>query len=229
MKIYQIEISNLCNLTCNYCPHPTQRRIKGIMSNEIFLKSLELVQLCGQKQIYLHNFGEPLLHPLIYYFIKESVQQGIKVNFYTNGLLLDQSMLLRLVEAGLGEICISGHVRGELERVQKLIDYFAIPLKITNTFRPKKAVIHTWAEQVSQQNPKMDKDNTLNFKPCIFERENAVVILWDGRINICCIDSEGNGVVGTVNDYLSGILNYTFKPISLCQNCNLMRGYEQLG
>ncbi len=69
MKVYQIEISNHCNLSCNYCPHPNQKRDKGYMSMETFKISIKLLKKCGQKIAYLHNFGEPLLHPKIFDFI----------------------------------------------------------------------------------------------------------------------------------------------------------------
>jgi hypothetical protein len=229
MKIYQIEISNLCNLTCEYCPHPTQERDKGLMSSEVFKKAIELVRRCGQRRVYLHNFGEPLLHPLIFEFIKYATARGVTTSFYTNGLLLDESMAERLAAAGLREICVSGHVAGEITRIQALLQRCSIPIQILDTFRPSKETLHTWADQVLTRTAKgaFETGMPLPLKPCIFERENAVVILWDGRVNVCCIDNEATGVSGTIDDYLT-TSSYYFRPIPLCKTCTLMRGDEDL-
>lgn len=227
MKVYQIEISNLCNLTCGYCPHPTQERHKGLMSAETFVKAIELVHRCGQKRAYLHNFGEPLLHPLIFEFIKHASAKGVLVSFYTNGLLLDEAVAERLYAAGLREICISEHKAGEIDRIQLLLRRHSIPIKIADMFRPSKRTLHTWADQVSS----LTNNTSPKWKvhsPCVFEREKAVVILWDGRVNICCIDTEGAGARGTVDDYLANPDCYHFQPIPLCHNCDLMRGEEDL-
>jgi hypothetical protein len=222
VKIYQIEISNLCNLTCSYCPHPTQEREKGLMTLETYVKAITLVRRCGQRRVFLHNFGEPLLHPLLFDFIRHACGEGVTVSFYSNGLLLDRTTAGRLHEAGLRELCISAHVPGELGRIQALLREEGIPLTITEVFRPSKATLHTWAGQVGR------KGDTGPTQPCIFEREGAAVVLWDGRVNVCCIDNEGAGVAGTVDDYLADPASYRFRPIRLCSGCELMRGDEDL-
>lgn len=229
MKIYQIEVSNLCNLTCGYCPHPRQHRPKGLMSEEIFEKSIELLIRCGQKKAFLHNFGEPLLHPGLSCFIEKAIRRGVVCSFFTNGMLLEKDSISRLVMAGLGEICVSGHVPGEIERIQELIANEGLPIKITDVFRPTKEGNHSWAGQVLRQKvafTNIQPESLL--PPCVFERENAVVVLWDGRINTCCIESEGEGVLGTVDDFLLNGLDYTFQPVRLCSTCTLMRGEEVL-
>lgn len=229
MKIYQIEISNLCNLTCSYCPHPTQEREKGLMSIDTFQKAIELVRRCEQKRAYLHNFGEPLLHPLIFDFIKYAFARDVSVSFYTNGVLLDVEMAQRLAAAGLREICVSDHVAGESNRVQVLFHVYSIPIHVIETFRPGNETLHTWADQVSVPKAfsKSKEDDARPHGPCIFERQKAAVVLWDGRVNVCCIDNEATGVLGTVDDYLHRI-SYSFRPIPLCLNCSLMRGDEDL-
>jgi MoaA/NifB/PqqE/SkfB family radical SAM enzyme len=100
LKIYQIEISNRCNLTCSYCPHPTQAREQGLMSWETFTKSIELVERCGQRTAYLHNFGEPLLHPHLVEFVRHCSDRGISASFFTNGVLVTHQVLADLADAG---------------------------------------------------------------------------------------------------------------------------------
>src|SRR5262249_27438078 len=98
MKIYQIEISNFCNLECTYCPHPTQIREKGNMSAETFQKTLDLLERCGQKTAFLHNFGEPLLHPDLISFVQKCTTRGIAASFYTNGVLVTDQILQNLAD-----------------------------------------------------------------------------------------------------------------------------------
>ncbi len=68
-KVY-IEITNVCNLSCNFCPK-TKRKYK-FMNKEEFTYILEQVKPFTD-HIYFHLMGEPLLHENIEYFLKESI------------------------------------------------------------------------------------------------------------------------------------------------------------
>lgn len=195
------------------------------MTVPTFTKAIDLVCRCGQTKTFLHNFGEPLLHPLLCDFIRLAHARGVEVSFFSNGLLLDGHTAHQLVKAGLREIWISAHVPGELERIQIMLKQDAIHLLIKGTFQPTKDTVHTWSGQVRRYaKGKCDHARI----PCLFEREQAVVILWDGRVNVCCIDSEGTGISGTVDEYLEDPSIYRFRPIALCNGCDLMRGEEVL-
>ena len=85
-KIY-IEITNVCNLSCNFCPK-TKRKYK-FMNKEEFTYILEQVKPFTD-HIYFHLMGEPLLHENIEYFLKESKEKGLHVNLTTNGTLLNK-------------------------------------------------------------------------------------------------------------------------------------------
>lgn len=226
MKIYQIEISNECNLACSYCPHPTQRRPRGLMTRPTFEKSLELLLRCGQRTAYLHNFGEPLLHPELVDFVARCTQRGVAASFFTNGVLLTRDVLAALARAGLRFLYLSEHTRGEGARVRHLIESGGFPIEVRDTFRPVRPALHDWARQVRAR--PAGPHSSAGPGPCLFERERAAVILWDGRVNVCCIDVEGRGVRGAVDDYLDDPGAYRFRPIALCEGCTLMRGEEDL-
>lgn len=227
MKIYSVEISNLCNLTCSYCPHPSQKRDKGMMSFSTFVDVIELAIQCEQNLLHLHNFGEPLLHVELPKFINYAKSRGIRCSFYTNGLLLNESLAKKLYRAGLREIYLSEHIEGQKKRIQKMLEEIAIPLSIVETYNPHADPQHNWAGQVTFNNYPSSIQNEI--KPCIFERKKAIVVLWDGQINTCCIDINGTGIIGSVKDFIGeNKLIYNFKPIALCQSCNLMRGEEVL-
>jgi len=87
-------------------------------------------------------------------------------------------------------------------------------------------VFHDWAGQV-QIDQRKGQEHFRNDVPCIFERQNAFVILWNGDIAACCIDYEGKSVEHNIDDLLNGF-PYKYKEFSLCGKCDLMRGEETL-
>jgi radical SAM protein with 4Fe4S-binding SPASM domain len=85
-KIY-IEITNICNLNCDFCPK-TQRP-QSFMSQELFERIL--IQIKGRaKFVYFHVMGEPLLHPDFPLFLDLCEKHGFRVNITTNGTLIDK-------------------------------------------------------------------------------------------------------------------------------------------
>lgn len=225
MYIYQVEISNFCNLTCSYCPHPSQSRPKGNMSFSTFVDVVELASQCEQKDLFLNNFGEPLLHPELFEFISYAKTKEIECNFITNGILIDEAMAWRLYELGVRDIYLSEHLVGQKERIQEMLKENSIPLSIVYTYNPHKQEKHDWAGQVASTTKSIRTliSTKKQYKPCIFETKKRVVILWDGSINTCCIDVNGTGIVGSVKDYLGRKNEYEFQPIPLCNSCELMR------
>lgn len=222
MKIYQVEISNYCNLACNYCPHPFQIRKKGMMSIYTFNQVLMLAQKCEQSILYLHNFGEPLLHPKLELFIKMARDKGIECSFYTNGVLLNSERVDSLYNAGLRKISISNHIEHTSEKVLEEMSKSNHSLEIEEIYNP--TILHDWCGQVQFDGCThyCSKENS----PCIFEKQNAFVVLWNGDIASCCLDCNGESSHSTVKDLITG--EYKFKKNRLCLNCDLMRGDEQL-
>lgn len=104
-KIY-LEISNLCNLSCAFCPGT--RRKKQAMTVEEFSTLLPKLRPWAD-YLYFHLMGEPLLHPNLETFLTMAGEAGFKVILTTNGTLLpkQQDMLLRT--PGLHKVNISLH------------------------------------------------------------------------------------------------------------------------
>jgi len=211
--IYQIEISAICNLKCSYCPHPNSTREKGLMSKETFLKSMELVGQLGQDWICLQNFGEPLMHPDIVEYVSIASQTVNNVVFSSNGTLLTRELAIQLKDAGLTEIYISNHCKKSLEGI-KNCEGLGILTDIRKDFH------HDWAG-TSNKHEKYDiRQSFYSQNGCeYFIGDQVVVVLWDGRINSCCIDMDGTGIIGTVWDTNS--LYLAPKPFQLCQTCNV--------
>lgn len=82
-----IEISNICNLQCTFCPEV--ERDKKILSPDDFRKILKQV-LPHTEQICLHLMGEPLAHPEFKKILDICDEEGAVVNLVTNGTFLSK-------------------------------------------------------------------------------------------------------------------------------------------
>ena len=86
-KVY-VEISNICNLSCSFCPGTT-RKPKRMTENE-FKIVLEKIKDYTD-YIYFHLLGEPLCHPDLDKFLKIAEDMQFKVIITTNGTLLNKN------------------------------------------------------------------------------------------------------------------------------------------
>lgn len=104
-KIY-LEISNVCNLKCNFCPG-TKRNAK-VMTEEEFSALMPKLRPWAD-YLYFHLMGEPLCHPQLERFLQIAGEAGFQVILTTNGTLLKkQTEVLRNAPA-LYKINISLH------------------------------------------------------------------------------------------------------------------------
>lgn len=104
-KVY-LEITNVCNLKCEFCPET--KRTAGFMAEDTFRYILDQIKPFTD-YIYLHVKGEPLLHPALGEFLDISAAKGFKVNITTNGTLIDRVIDTLLVKPALRQINFSLH------------------------------------------------------------------------------------------------------------------------
>lgn len=86
-KVY-VEISNICNLKCSFCPGTT--RAPKRMSVQEFKIVLEKIKDYTD-YIYFHLLGEPLCHPDLESLLKIAENMKFKVIITTNGTLLSKN------------------------------------------------------------------------------------------------------------------------------------------
>ena len=207
MRIYNVEVTNHCNGKCgNYCPYSKMTRKKGNMSKKTFRKVLDKQEL---NFIEMHNFGEPLIHPRIFDFIKMAKDVGFKTEFSTNGLLLDAKTFDNLYHAGLDLLWVS--IRPFFGKVRKTLikhyDEYSKKMKITILYVEFKNKIktlprswdvtyiepHSWSGYVVIPFVKRNIS-------CFNLSNQAVTVLWDGRVSNCCHDYDGKYIIGTIDD-----------------------------
>jgi radical SAM protein with 4Fe4S-binding SPASM domain len=104
-RVY-IEISNICNLQCTFCPEV--ERPKEIMSQEEFSRLLSDVAP-HTDEVCLHLMGEPLTHPDFSAILAECTRQNVPVQLTTNGTLLNKYHSDVFFKSSLRQINFSLH------------------------------------------------------------------------------------------------------------------------
>ena len=93
-QIY-IEITNICNLNCSFCPK--NNRPKRFMTVDEFNTIIDEISPLTNT-VCLHLMGEPLLHPNIKEIFEICNQKKLNVHLTTNGTLVRQN--LELLKSG---------------------------------------------------------------------------------------------------------------------------------
>lgn len=99
-----LEITNICNLDCKFCPK-TVRAKRSLTPQEFDCLTDRLRG--GVKFLYFHLMGEPLLHRHLPQFIVTAREKGLIPVLTTNGTLLDKAQ--DVIEAVPHKVQISLH------------------------------------------------------------------------------------------------------------------------
>ena len=104
-KVY-VEISNLCNLSCAFCPGT--RRQKRAMTEAEFAALLPKLRPYTDF-LYFHLMGEPLCHPNLQRFLELAGNAGFNDILTTNGTLLKKQQEVLLSSPALHKVNVSLH------------------------------------------------------------------------------------------------------------------------
>jgi radical SAM protein with 4Fe4S-binding SPASM domain len=104
-RIY-VEITNVCNLNCTFCP--------GTTRPPRFMTSAEFREIARKlhhqtSYLYLHVMGEPLLHPQLRELCAIADEYGHRVCLTTNAVLLPQRGAQLLTVPNLHKVSLSLH------------------------------------------------------------------------------------------------------------------------
>ena len=115
-----LEITNVCNLSCSFCP--------GTARAPRFLPPEDFAVLAGRLQghaqfLYLHLMGEPLLHPQLPQLLETARALGFRVIVTTNGTLLPRTGAALLDCPALYRVNVSLHAHEANEAMPALPDY----------------------------------------------------------------------------------------------------------
>ena len=110
-----VDMTEVCNLACVHCPHPEFKKSEHYAARylepELNAKLVDEVRAHGRgltQYIRYTSEGEPLVHPQCYDMLEYAVKNsGVLVSLTTNGTILNEKRVKKLLESGLDVIDIS--------------------------------------------------------------------------------------------------------------------------
>lgn len=196
--VHQIELSTRCNLRCHYCPSPHLPRPKMDMEWGTYEASLDLVHYYiaqgTQTELSLTGIGEAMLHPRFIEAVELArlvLGPDRRLTITTNGLLLTED-LCRALQPLKPWVFVSLHRPEKAGPAIELAKKYGILAGYNAAFA---TAAFDWAGALKGQwfvsAPPL---------PCEYLRSGWVVVLVDGRVATCCLDTDGSSAVGTVWD-----------------------------
>jgi MoaA/NifB/PqqE/SkfB family radical SAM enzyme len=230
-RIIDLEITDLCNAECSFCPRAKLTRPRGLMTRRtITALAAQLKKYCPPYVINFSGLGECLLHPQLASWIKTLKQKlRCSIGITTNGLALSPKKIAQLLTSKLDFLTISFNrnkkVRGNIQsllalrRGRKPLVHIAY---IGKTDRDKATLFNvTFIDQGIANvdgiilQPLHNRGGYLYQKrarkrpvtPCQIYKY-SLFITWDGNVLSCCHDLAGKNVLGNINkEGLPRILN----------------------
>ena len=241
IPIYFVEVTNKCNLNCDFCPRNDLSRGTGDMEFDLFKLVIKKIKEKGANYLNLNRFGESLTHPQFLKMLRYAKSKGIpNVGLVTNGQLLDHEMVENIVDAGIDRINISLDTldREKYEKARKgakldnTINNLEYLIEYRNKVRKNKPVIAIFSVLVTDDYEQMktifqtyvNRVNYIEFRPIAnygssqhlkdlphikTKKENLLTciqpwqrlnIFYNGDVNPCCGDVDGELVIGNIKD-----------------------------
>ena len=143
MKSVYIEITNVCNLHCSFCPcgktlqtgnNATEsiESARAFMPSALFEKCIEGAIDANASEVYFHVLGEPTLHPGFAHYLKKLEQTPLKLTLTTNGTTIERVGRQILATPAVRQVNFSTHAYAELPRetaerhLQNVLDFCQI-------------------------------------------------------------------------------------------------------
>ena len=149
MNSVYIEITNVCNLHCSFCPcgktplsatknegehaldSATQQSAgsRTFMPSELFEKCIAGAQEIDATNVYFHVLGEPTLHPGFVHYVKKLEVTPLKLTLTTNGTTIERTGSQILASPAVRQVNFSTHAYAELPRetaeryLQNVLDF----------------------------------------------------------------------------------------------------------
>ena len=233
--LLRLESTNHCNFACTFCPHPTMERPKGFMDDSLIASLLSEAGALGFQMLDLRNFGEPLMDRRLASFA--SLARGVgfnKIYIHTNGHPLRKKNLDDWGSSGITDVNLSLSPKREFavtrpgvnvdkfyENLENLMasksDHLGILsvdyIRTGFSTQEEESEFYSWLKEVGLPiRTEIELHNwgvgeeKIHYK--CHRLWSSVTVLWDGRVSLCCLDYEGDYILGdTNNSSLISIIN----------------------
>ncbi len=135
-----VELASTCNLRCVMCPNKDlPENDRGFMDFEVFKKIIDEASEFVS-EVNLYHRGESLLHLQIGEMIKYARENGLYTKIHTNGTLLDENLVNKLLESGLHKITFSydAYDKETYEKIRVGASYESVMRNIARLLKLKK-------------------------------------------------------------------------------------------
>ncbi len=139
--ILLVENTNRCNAQCAICVRPRMNRDSGYMRSSLFKRIVDQGVAMGCKTIKISGFGEPFLDKRLLDKIAYAKEQNVaNVSVFTNGSLLDENMIKRVIDSGLDEIyfSIDSGKKRQFEEARRNISFDTVDRAVSEMVAMKK-------------------------------------------------------------------------------------------
>ena len=234
------------------------KRKGGVMSDELFHKIVTEGMEMGVKVFTPFLNGEPFLFPKLFEWLDYLKERKLTFDVYTNASMMTKEKAEKInTYDNIREIVFSFHgfdkasyqaqMGTDYDKCKANIDYFIsiakIPYRVymldSAITRPGiKTFQETWGEKSfigkyvnwAGKRP-ASMEGTQHPCPRIL---SEMTVYWDGRVNLCCMDSDAGVILGDLNKQSVREIwesnqwmrdkhhNFDF-DLPLCRDCNMYR------
>ena len=247
-KVY-IEITNICNLDCDFCIK--NKREKKFMSLEEYQHVLDEIKPYT-KYIYLHLMGESLMHPKINEFIDLACSNGFYVNITSNGYLINKiknNKNIRQINISLQSfdekynITLKNYLDNIFDTINSFdstIINYRIWVNTKNTSKVLDLLEKKYKTKIIPNNrgnftldnniyisfkdefnwPTINNNNNQNVKGSCRALKDHIGVLSNLDVVACCLDSNGDICFGNLKETSLNDILSSEKFIKMYENLN---------
>jgi radical SAM protein with 4Fe4S-binding SPASM domain len=198
-------------------------RPHGLMSDELFHKIIEDGKKFRRPFFVPFLNGESFMFPRIWEWLDYMQKENVPVHLYTNGEYMDVDRLVKYTNIRLICVSVNANTAETHQAVMRGPNFEVVEAKTRDLINKSRCPIYvSMVEIEANQSEKLEfakkwgkhaifgefknwggavhdpLERTGKRVPC-WSLMNAITILWDGRVVACCLDYDGQLVIGDAN------------------------------
>lgn len=191
-----IETNSICYRNCSYCPGSSED--KSTLDDETYKSIINQLKEWGFKgRINPQGYNEPLTDERIFEFISHTKNElpNSELIIFTNGDLLDNETIDKLVNKGVNEIKVSLHEYISEEDEERFI-------KLAKEY---KSISLADRREGKRKEPLWNRAGSVNIKNIVQTKSSCykadiMFIRSNGDVVLCCNDANSQYIIGNVKE-----------------------------